>query len=168
MVTKLPLVILLTSSWIIWNYLNFAICLVVVKLFHNKQHCWTQKLASAKRPMVIVGSEMFKREDGHAVHAAVTSIAHQATLTSRTNREETEDGWRVLNVLHRVIINACVRNACCSATCVNNLTLSLSLFKKILKCSFSVNVHCQISASISVSFSTMLSWSSLLHVKRGV
>ena len=55
----------------------------------------TQEFFSAKRPMVVVGSEVLQRSDAAAIHRAVTAIA------SGVGRP-TETEWRVLNVLHRV------------------------------------------------------------------
>ncbi|KAG9328604.1 hypothetical protein JZ751_012811 [Albula glossodonta] len=39
-------------------------------------HPFCQVLAQAKRPVVVVGSAILQREDGAALHAAVSSIAH--------------------------------------------------------------------------------------------
>ena len=55
-----------------------------------------QVLAQAKRPVVVVGSAALQREDGAGLHAAVSTIAQNARVTSGV-----EDNWKVLNVLHR-------------------------------------------------------------------
>ncbi|KAI1899020.1 hypothetical protein AGOR_G00078380 [Albula goreensis] len=60
-------------------------------------HPFCQVLAQAKRPVVVVGSAILQREDGAALHAAVSSIAHNVRVSSGV-----EEGWKVLNVLHRV------------------------------------------------------------------
>lgn len=49
--------------------------------------------------MVIVGSEVFGREDAAGIHAAVSAIAQKSKLTSQSDDAD----WRVLNVLHKVM-----------------------------------------------------------------
>lgn len=46
--------------------------------------------------MVVVGSSALQREDGAAILSAVSTIAQNARTSSGV-----EDGWKVLNVLHR-------------------------------------------------------------------
>jgi len=59
-------------------------------------------LAGAKKPMIIVGSAMFQRADGAAVHRAVSSLAQTVRAKSGCGED-----WRVLNVLHRVCSGVC-------------------------------------------------------------
>ncbi|XP_042566686.1 NADH-ubiquinone oxidoreductase 75 kDa subunit, mitochondrial-like isoform X2 [Clupea harengus] len=61
------------------------------------KHSFSKVLAQAKRPVVVVGSAALQREDGAGLHAAVSTIAQNARVTSGV-----EDNWKVLNVLHRV------------------------------------------------------------------
>uniref|UniRef100_H2YT73 NADH-ubiquinone oxidoreductase 75 kDa subunit, mitochondrial n=1 Tax=Ciona savignyi TaxID=51511 RepID=H2YT73_CIOSA len=72
-----------------------------LKQLADGSHPFSAKLKAAKKPIVVVGSEMFTREDGGAIHAAVSTIAQKARLTSTSNRGG-EDDWKVLNVLHKV------------------------------------------------------------------
>ncbi|XP_028831415.1 NADH-ubiquinone oxidoreductase 75 kDa subunit, mitochondrial [Denticeps clupeoides] len=60
-------------------------------------HPYCQVLAMAKRPVVVVGSATLQRSDGAAIMKAVSTIAQNARTSSGV-----EDGWKVLNVLHRV------------------------------------------------------------------
>uniref|UniRef100_A0A8C4ESF5 NADH-ubiquinone oxidoreductase 75 kDa subunit, mitochondrial n=1 Tax=Dicentrarchus labrax TaxID=13489 RepID=A0A8C4ESF5_DICLA len=60
-------------------------------------HPFSQVLAKAKHPVVVVGSSCLQREDGAAIMAAVSTIAHNARVSSGV-----EETWKVLNVLHRV------------------------------------------------------------------
>lgn len=53
-------------------------------------------MAKAKRPVVVVGSASLQRADGAAILNAVSTIAQNARASSGV-----EDGWKVLNVLHR-------------------------------------------------------------------
>lgn len=55
-----------------------------------------QVLAKAKHPAIVVGSGCLQREDGAAIMAAVSTIAHNARVSSGV-----EETWKVLNVLHR-------------------------------------------------------------------
>ncbi|XP_029936568.1 NADH-ubiquinone oxidoreductase 75 kDa subunit, mitochondrial [Myripristis murdjan] len=60
-------------------------------------HPFSQVLAKAKHPVIVVGSSALQREDGAAIMAAVSTIAQNARVSSGV-----EEGWKVLNVLHRV------------------------------------------------------------------
>ena len=59
------------------------------------KHPFSKELASAKSPMVIVGSGALQRPDADALHSAVTSIAN--SVSKPDNKD-----WRTLNVLQRV------------------------------------------------------------------
>lgn len=60
-------------------------------------HPFCEVLAQAKRPVVVVGSTALQRADGAAILNAVSTIAQNARASSGV-----EEGWKVLNVLHRV------------------------------------------------------------------
>ncbi|XP_076848761.1 NADH-ubiquinone oxidoreductase 75 kDa subunit, mitochondrial [Brachyhypopomus gauderio] len=60
-------------------------------------HPYCQVLMKATRPVVVVGSSCLQRADGGAIFSAVSTIARNACVTSGV-----QDGWKVLNVLHRV------------------------------------------------------------------
>jgi NADH dehydrogenase (ubiquinone) Fe-S protein 1 len=66
----------------------------ILKLLHNPND-FIKKLQSAKRPLVLVGSSVLEREDGHAVLNAVGTLVENLSKT-------VEPGWNVYNVLHRV------------------------------------------------------------------
>lgn len=69
----------------------------ILKELANGTHPFCQVLSSAKRPVVLVGSSALQREDGAAILSAVSTIAQNARTSSGV-----EEGWKVLNVLHRV------------------------------------------------------------------
>ncbi|XP_031707469.1 NADH-ubiquinone oxidoreductase 75 kDa subunit, mitochondrial-like [Anarrhichthys ocellatus] len=69
----------------------------VLKELADGTHPFCQVLSAAKRPVVVVGSGALQREDGAAILSTVSTIAHNARTSS-----EVEEGWKVLNVLHRV------------------------------------------------------------------
>merc|ERR1711915_78764 len=60
-------------------------------------HPFSARLAAAKAPVVIVGSEALQREDGGAVMRLTQQIADKVRTSSGC-----EPDWAVLNVLHRV------------------------------------------------------------------
>ncbi|XP_053353957.1 NADH-ubiquinone oxidoreductase 75 kDa subunit, mitochondrial [Clarias gariepinus] len=60
-------------------------------------HPYCKVLAQAKRPVVVVGSSCLQRADGAAILSAVSTIAQNARVSSAV-----DEGWKVLNVLHRV------------------------------------------------------------------
>ncbi|XP_041638128.1 NADH-ubiquinone oxidoreductase 75 kDa subunit, mitochondrial-like [Cheilinus undulatus] len=69
----------------------------VLKELADGTHPFCQTLAAAKRPVVVVGSSALQRGDGAAILSTVSTIAQNARASSGV-----EEGWKVLNVLHRV------------------------------------------------------------------
>jgi len=61
------------------------------------KHPFSKTLAQAKNPMVVVGSSALQRGDGTPLYKAVSTIAQNARVQSGCG-----EGWKVLNVLHRV------------------------------------------------------------------
>ncbi|NXW70063.1 hypothetical protein DUI87_04355 [Hirundo rustica rustica] len=61
------------------------------------KHAFCKVLDQAKKPMVVVGSAALQRGDGAAIHAAVSTIAHNARAKSGAGAD-----WKVMNILHRV------------------------------------------------------------------
>ncbi|XP_018567499.1 NADH-ubiquinone oxidoreductase 75 kDa subunit, mitochondrial [Anoplophora glabripennis] len=66
----------------------------VLKEIVGGRHQFSSKLKSAKKPLIIVGSEVLERSDGAAILSAVQ------TLALNTASEDKE--WKVLNILHKV------------------------------------------------------------------
>ena len=69
----------------------------VVAQLASGNHPFFDRLASAKNPIVIVGSECLQRNDGGAILALVQQLAEKVRAQSGCG-----DEWRVMNVLHRV------------------------------------------------------------------
>ncbi|XP_007546594.1 NADH-ubiquinone oxidoreductase 75 kDa subunit, mitochondrial isoform X1 [Poecilia formosa] len=69
----------------------------ILKEISSGTHPFSQVLAQAKRPVVVVGSSCLQREDGAAIMAAVSTIARNAGVSSGL-----QGTWKILNVLHRV------------------------------------------------------------------
>ncbi|XP_071803111.1 NADH-ubiquinone oxidoreductase 75 kDa subunit, mitochondrial-like [Asterias amurensis] len=61
------------------------------------KHPFSKTLSEAKRPMIVVGSGALQRDDGSTIHGLVASLAQKTRVASQA-----EDGWKILNVLHRV------------------------------------------------------------------
>ncbi|NXD21681.1 NDUS1 oxidoreductase, partial [Spelaeornis formosus] len=61
------------------------------------KHAFSKVLDHAKKPMVVVGSAALQRDDGAAIHAAVSTIAQNARARSGAGAD-----WKVMNILHRV------------------------------------------------------------------
>lgn len=64
----------------------------------NGTHTFSKRLASAKNPIVILGSDMLKGEDGAAIHTLVASICEKI----RASGQVKDPDWKVLNILHTV------------------------------------------------------------------
>ncbi|KAM6945587.1 NADH-ubiquinone oxidoreductase 75 kDa subunit, mitochondrial isoform 1-T2 [Aplochiton taeniatus] len=69
----------------------------VLQQLADGTHPFCEVLSAAKRPVVVVGSSCLQREDGAAILGSVSTIAQNARASSGV-----EEGWKVLNVLHRV------------------------------------------------------------------
>ena len=69
----------------------------MLKELSSGSHAFAKRLASAKNPVVIVGSECLQRSDGPAILAHVQKLAQDVKAKSGCPED-----WKVLNVLHRV------------------------------------------------------------------
>merc|ERR1712179_424115 len=69
----------------------------VLQQLADGSHPFSARLAAAKAPVVIVGSEALQRGDGGAVMRLTQQIADKVRTSSGCGSE-----WAVLNVLHRV------------------------------------------------------------------
>lgn len=58
------------------------------------KHPFFKKLKEAKNPVVIVGTEVFKRADSSPIHSAISKLSNKL-------KSGREDDWNVLNVLHQ-------------------------------------------------------------------
>nr|CAB3264268.1 NADH-ubiquinone oxidoreductase 75 kDa subunit, mitochondrial-like [Phallusia mammillata] len=85
-----------------YSYEHLGDSTTTLKQIADGTHPFSKRLKDAKNPMVVVGSEVFSREDAFGVHAAVSAIAQNATVTSQTNRGDGGADWKVLNILHKV------------------------------------------------------------------
>merc|ERR1719369_370211 len=100
------------KSWI-FNELDVAVVGTPVDLTYSYEHLgestdvlsqlaagthpFNKRLASASRPIIIVGSGALQREDSAQLHSLVTQIAYNTRVQTQV-----PDDWKVLNVLHRV------------------------------------------------------------------
>ena len=79
-------------------------------------HPFAKKLAAAKKPAVIIGSEVLQRPDGAAMMAGAQKLAH--TVKTKSGCKD----WRVLNVLHKVAsqVSALLITCCLDAWSVSS------------------------------------------------
>lgn len=79
-----------------YDYEHVGDSVDILQELASGKHPFCKKLSSAKRPIVVVGSGALQRDDGAAIHSAVTTICQKL----RGSCDDPE--WKVLNVLHRV------------------------------------------------------------------
>lgn len=65
-----------------------------LKALTSGTHSFSQKLKSAKKPLIIIGADTLERSDGAAILAQVQNLANSLNPA--------EKDWKVLNVLHKV------------------------------------------------------------------
>jgi len=65
---------------------------LVLTQIANGTHNLAEVLKGSKRPMIILGSSVFDREDGADIHNAVRSICDNL---------ECEEGWNAFNIMHK-------------------------------------------------------------------
>nr|CAD7444597.1 unnamed protein product [Timema bartmani] len=68
-----------------------------LSLIANNDHVFAKKLATAKRPLIVLGADQLTRPDGAAILALTQQIARNLTLNCGVQSD-----WKVLNILHRV------------------------------------------------------------------
>lgn len=62
----------------------------------DEKHPFSQQLVTAKKPMIIIGSDALQRKDNAALFSAVTRLSQKVRTQAKTG-----DEWRIFNVLHR-------------------------------------------------------------------
>ncbi|KAM7538342.1 hypothetical protein Aperf_G00000065485 [Anoplocephala perfoliata] len=77
-----------------YDYEHLGSSTTIINELIAGNHPFSKRLAAAKNPLIIVGSEALQRPDGAALHAAVQQLALKLAPTP-------EDGARRFNVLHR-------------------------------------------------------------------
>lgn len=65
----------------------------------NGKHKYSSKLMSAKRPMIVVGSEALQREDGSAIQRLTQE------LSAKLKAKSDDPTWKIFNVLHKVSVS---------------------------------------------------------------
>ncbi len=69
----------------------------VLQKLADGSHPFAKKLAAAKKPAVIIGSECLQRPDAASLMAGAQKLAQDVRTKSSCGKD-----WRVLNVLHKV------------------------------------------------------------------
>ena len=74
----------------------------ILKQLADGTHPFAKRLASAKKPAVIIGTEALQRPDGAALMANAQKLAQDIKMKSGCG-----PSWRVLNVIHKVASQVC-------------------------------------------------------------
>lgn len=69
----------------------------VLEKLLSGSHEFSRTLASAKRPMIVVGAQQLSRSDGAALLALAQQLAQKLAVKTESGTD-----WKVLNVLHQV------------------------------------------------------------------
>ena len=77
----------------------------ILKKLADGTHPFAKRLAAAKKPAVIIGTEALQRPDGAALMANAQKLAQDIKIKSGCG-----PSWRVLNVLHKVASQVCIMN----------------------------------------------------------
>ena len=80
----------------------------VLKQLADGTHPFAKRLAAAKKPVVIIGTEPLQRPDGAALMANAQKLAQDIKIKSGCG-----PSWRVLNVLHKVASQVCINELFC-------------------------------------------------------
>ena len=80
-----------------YDYDHLGDSVDVIKQLADGSHPFFKQLASAKNPMVILGSELLQRGDSAVLFAQIQKLCEAIRAKSGC-----PDDWKVLNVLHRV------------------------------------------------------------------
>lgn len=78
-----------------YDYEHLGDSAEILQQLMEQNHPFSKKLANAKNPLIILGSDQLERGDGSAILSAVQQIAMSVGAHCERN-------WKVLNVLHRV------------------------------------------------------------------
>lgn len=70
------------------------------------RHPFCKELASAQKPLVVVGSTVLQRPDAPAIYAAVSTIANEVAAAAAGPGSSASPDWKVLNTLQRVASQA--------------------------------------------------------------
>lgn len=87
-----------TKSDLTYSYEHLGDSASVLKEIADGKHPYSKVLKAAKRPVIIVGSKPLNSSDGSSLHTLCASISN----TLKSSQGNVEEGWRVLNVLHKV------------------------------------------------------------------
>lgn len=111
----------------IWGFITLSVPRIVFVAVEWISDCWlAQVLDDAKKPMVVVGSAALQRDDGAAIHAAVSTIAQNARAKSGAGAD-----WKVLNILHRFALKLFWEQLACTwgyAGCYHNVCVQIALY----------------------------------------
>lgn len=82
------------ASNLTYNYSHLGNSLQTLKELADGTHPYSQRLADAELPMIIVGSETLTRPDANSIRDLVNSLAAKSNLINE------EEAWNGINILH--------------------------------------------------------------------
>lgn len=91
----LDVALLGTKVDLTYEYEHLGDCAASLEKLCSGSHPFSSRLASAKRPMIVVGQAVLGQAQGGVMYAKLCQLAQQL-------RGSIDPSWRVLNVLHRV------------------------------------------------------------------
>ncbi|KAG8246551.1 NADH-ubiquinone oxidoreductase 75 kDa subunit, mitochondrial [Homalodisca vitripennis] len=80
-----------------YDYTHLGDSPAVLEQLVAGNHAFSQTLQSAKKPMIVVGSQQLTRPDGAAILAQAQQLARALSLKTQAGAD-----WKVLNILHQV------------------------------------------------------------------
>lgn len=84
-----------TASDLTYDYLHLGTSVKTLLEIAEGRHPFCTRIANAKLPMILVGSETLQRPDGKAILNALHTIAENSPVISEKN------GWNGFNILHK-------------------------------------------------------------------
>jgi NADH dehydrogenase (ubiquinone) Fe-S protein 1 len=94
MVNGLEVAVIGPSNNFAYNYRHLGNSLQTLKELADGSHPYSERLAKAQLPMILVGSETLTRSDGKSILNLINELAH------RTNIINEKESWNGINVLH--------------------------------------------------------------------
>lgn len=94
MVNGLEVAVIGPANNFAYNYRHLGNSLQTLKQLADGTHPYSEKLAKATLPMVLVGSETLARSDGKAIMNLINELAQ------KTNIHNPAENWNGINILH--------------------------------------------------------------------
>jgi NADH dehydrogenase (ubiquinone) Fe-S protein 1 len=94
MVNGLEVAVIGPANNFAYNYRHLGNTLNTLKELADGTHPYSEKLANAQLPMIMVGSETLTRSDGKSIMNLINELAEKTNITNP------EEAWNGINILH--------------------------------------------------------------------